>query len=761
MVSMDRKNALRALATATTFLAYNSNCWANNDIKIDNQNETIVVSSSAIIASGDTPPAPSSGNQVAAGGRAGILGERESLDIPFNIYSFTDDFINDQQANTLGDVLRNDASIVVGKSAGDFSEAYKFRGFNLSGADISYGGLYGVLPSKIVNTNLLGRVELLKGASTFVNGVSAGGGGVGGSVNIEPKHADNKPLTRLSTSYENKGHGELGFDIGRRFGDNNEFGVRISGSHEAGEKAIDNDRRKSTSGVLGIDYLGDRLKTSFDIGYEKDVYTGGNMALGFKEPGSPGWGNNYISNNLPSPPKASANYSPDWGNSENRTKFFLLRGEYVLTRNWTGYAAIGGNESDIFNREASVDVYNYSGLSSTGFMDTYAKSDSLAGQIGLRGDVQTAFVSHKINIGYSSVYTRIKQFMSYDAGSTEYNIFSENPPTWNNISKQSGVAKVLDNIGKPGLKQRISNKGLSISDELGFLDDTLLLTLGGRYQIIENRGYNTPNADMEHDDNLPAGAEINHYMEQAITPVYGLVYKITPSISLYANHVEGLQPANVAPTSMKDFPYLKNAGQSPGVVKSKQNEIGLNYNYDNIGGNISLFEIKQPRAVVNQSGTHYGFYDEIRNRGLELSLYGAPIDGIRLYSSASWTDATLTKSEGDINKGNTPPGIPNYQLVAGGEWDLPFNRNLTATGRVIHTGSQYLSESNKLKLEPWTRIDLGLRYMMKFSNKKITWRAGVENVTNKSYWASAATDGNSRLSVGEPRTFKLSMAIDF
>ncbi|WP_421509838.1 TonB-dependent receptor [Erwinia rhapontici] len=758
---MDNKCALRAFATVTTFLAYNSQGWANNELKVDNPSETIVVSSPAITASGDTPPTPLPGNQVAAGGRVGVFGERESLDIPFNIYSFTNDFINDQQANTLGDVLRNDASIVVGKSAGDFSEAFKFRGFNLSGSDISYGGLYGVLPSKIVNTNLLGRVELLKGASTFVNGVSAGSGGVGGSVNIEPKHADDKPLTRLSTSYENKEHGELGFDIGRRFGDSNEYGVRISGSHEAGEKAIDNDRRKSTSGVLGLDYRGERLKTSFDVGYEKDVFKGGNMALGFKEPGAPGWGSNYTNDKLPSPPKASANYSPDWGAGENITKFFLLRGEYILTSNWTGYAAIGGNKSDIFNREASVDIYNYSGLASTGFMDTYAESNSLAGQIGFRGDFQTAFVSHKINVGYSSVYTRLKQFMSYDAGSTEYNIFSGSLPSWHDISKQSGVNEVLNNIGSPGVKQRVSNKGVSFSDEFGFLDDTLLLTLGGRYQIIENRGYNTASSDIEHDDNLPAGAEVNHYREQQVTPIYGVVYKVTPTTSLYANHVEGLQPANVAPTSVKDFPYLNNPGQSPGVVKSRQNEIGLNYNNDKIGGNISLFEIKQPRAVVNQAGTHYGFYDEIRNRGLELSLYGAPIDEIRLYSSASWTDAKITESEGGVGKGNTPPGIPDYQLVAGGEWDLPFNRNLTATGRVIHTGSQYLSESNRLKLEPWTRLDLGLRYMMKVSNKKIIWRASVENVTNKSYWASAATDGNSRLSVGEPRTFKLSMAVDF
>jgi len=78
--------------------------------------------------------------------------------------------------------------------------------------------------------------------------------------------------------------------------------------------------------------------------------------------------------------------------------------------------------------------------------------------------------------------------MSHDAGSTEFNIFSGNPPTWNEISNREDMSEILDKRGAAGLKKRVSNKDLSISDDLGFFDDTLLVTLGGRYQVIENYG---------------------------------------------------------------------------------------------------------------------------------------------------------------------------------------------------------------------------------------------------------------------------------
>ena len=47
---------------------------------------------------------------------------------------------------------------------------------------------------------------------------------------------------------------------------------------------------------------------------------------------------------------------------------------------------------------------------------------------------------------------------------------------------------------------------------------------------------------------------------------------------------------------------------------------------------------------------------------------------------------------------------------------------------------------------------------MQRTENNIVWRAGVENVTNEHYWASAA---GGYLTQGDPRELKLSMTVDF
>src|SRR3546814_16984117 len=60
-------------------------------------------------------------------------------------------------------------------------------------------------------------------------------------------------------------------------------------------------------------------------------------------------------------------------------------------------------------------------------------------------------------------------------------------------------------------------------------------------------------------------------------------------------------------------------------------------------------------------------------------------------------------------QGNKPTGVPEYMLNANVEWDVPFLRALTLTGRVVNTGKQAANLTNTLFLPSWTRLDLGVR----------------------------------------------------
>ncbi len=105
-------------------------------------------------------------------------------------------------------------------------------------------------------------------------------------------------------------------------------------------------------------------------------------------------------------------------------------------------------------------------------------------------------------------------------------------------------------------------------------------------------------------------------------------------------------------------------------------------------------------------------------------------------------------------EGNTPYGIPKWQMNAGVEWDTPWNKDLTLSLRAIYTGTQYLNNSNADKLPSWVRYDFGTRYKTTVNNVPVTYRFSVENLFDKHYWSGAFSD--NFVTLGGPRTFKLS-----
>ena len=155
------------------------------------QLDDIVVTGSQV----GLPPAYA-GGQVATGGRIGLLGALDVMDTPFSTTNYTESLIRDQQARSVSDVLQNDPTIRVSKGFGNFQELYVLRGFPIYSDDMTYNGLYGVLPRQFVAAELLERVEVFRGASAFLNGAAPGGSGVGGAINLVPKRAPEAPLNR-------------------------------------------------------------------------------------------------------------------------------------------------------------------------------------------------------------------------------------------------------------------------------------------------------------------------------------------------------------------------------------------------------------------------------------------------------------------------------------------------------------------------------------------------------------------------------------
>ncbi|KXV22506.1 TonB-dependent receptor plug domain-containing protein, partial [Gluconobacter japonicus] len=156
--------------------------------------------------------------EVTSGGQLGVLGNKKGLDVPFNIRSYSSSMILNQQSQTLGQVLENDPSVRTTYGYGNFSEMFVIRGFAVNGDDVAINGLYGITPRQLVSPQLYDSVQVLNGASAFLNGAAPGGSAIGGNINLMFKHATDAPITRLSAGYTSSAMGDGSIDVGRRFG---------------------------------------------------------------------------------------------------------------------------------------------------------------------------------------------------------------------------------------------------------------------------------------------------------------------------------------------------------------------------------------------------------------------------------------------------------------------------------------------------------------------------------------------------------------
>ncbi|WP_240350522.1 Plug domain-containing protein, partial [Pseudomonas viridiflava] len=87
--------------------------WAATDTSASSGGP-MVLGETAISADKIAPqalPPVYAGGQVARGGQLGVLGSSDIMDVPFSMTSYTEQLIEDQQAEDIGDVLLNDAPV--------------------------------------------------------------------------------------------------------------------------------------------------------------------------------------------------------------------------------------------------------------------------------------------------------------------------------------------------------------------------------------------------------------------------------------------------------------------------------------------------------------------------------------------------------------------------------------------------------------------------------------------------------------------------
>ena len=696
---------------------------------------TVTVNASADASAEGLSPAYA-GGQVARGGRAGILGTQDNMDTPFAITAFTNELIQNQQARSVGDVLQNDPSIRVARGFGNFQEAYFIRGFLLSSDYVGYNGLYSLLPRQYISSELFERVEVLHGASAFLTGATPGGDGVGGVVNLLPKRAGNEPLSQVTLGTASGSQLYAAADVSRRFGPDQSTGIRLNMAHRDGGTDIDREKVKLDLVSLGLDWRSRDVRLSADIGHQEHrlSQTRTNVTLS----GAAG---------VPGAPDGKTNWAQPWSYSNERDTFGTVRGEVDLNTNVAAWFAGGMRRGDEANSLANLTVSNAAtGAGTTYRFDNTGQEDIKTGELGIRAKLGTGPVKHALVASYAYFGSERKNAFVYDFLNTQAtNLYG---PVLSALPAYSADAFGYD-LGNPVRTDKKQLTSFAIGDTLSFLDDTLLLTLGARRQVLKSQTYA-----------YGSGARTEGYDTTRTSPAAGLVFKAGKALSFYGNYIESLSPGQNAPALSGNLP-VSNAGQPLPAYVAKQKEIGVKYDGGRFGASAALFSTDRPRALRNAAGA-FAIEGKDNHQGLETTVYGEPMRGLRLLGGVTWLDAKQKSTGSAATDGKKVIGVPDAQATLNAEWDVPGVRGLALNGRVTTTGGSYSDAQNTLKVRGWTRFDIGARYTTEVQGRLLTLRAKVDNVADKNYWSSVGGYANAGyLVLGAPRTFTLSASVDF
>ena len=693
---------------------------------------TVTVNASAdASAQGLSPAYP--GGQVARGGRAGILGTKDAMDTPFSITSYTNELIQDRHARSVGDVLQNDPTVRVARGFGNFQEAFFIRGFILDSDDTAYNGLYSLLPRQYIATELFERVEVLRGASAFLNGASPNGGGLGGSINLLPKRAPNEPLNRVTFGVASGGQTQVAADIARRFGPDGNTGIRVNAAGRNGGTAVDHEDVQLGLLAVGLDWRSRDVRLSGDIGWQdhKLKNTRTNVTLG------------SAVTTVPSVPDNQTNFAQPWSYSNERDVFGTLRGEWDLSPSTTAWAAAGARRGEEANSLANLTVTNAaSGAATTYRFDNTRKDSVNTGELGLRGKLQTGSVGHEWVAVASHYDFEKKNAYAMDWRNTHatnlYNPIATNLP---GFSANTLFGGDLANPLRTG-STRLSS--VALGDTMAFMDNRLLFTVGLRHQKMEIANYD-----------YGTGLQTDRYDQSRTSPLLAAVYKVNKGLSVYANYVEGLSQGQTAPST------ATNRGEMLAPYVSKQKEVGIKFDAGRMGGSVALFSTTKPRAFLNTANL-FSTSGKDRHQGIELAVQGEATKGLRLLGGLTWLDAKQLTTGAAATDGQRVIGVPKLQANLGAEWDVPGVPGLAVDGRWVHTGASYANATNTLRVPGWNRLDVGARYMTEVQGKLVTLRARIDNLTNRNYWASVGGyPGSGYLVVGAPRTLSLSVSVDF
>ncbi|MFU8617904.1 TonB-dependent receptor [Neisseria sp. LACPHL-SPEC-2024-00856] len=709
----------------------------------------------------------------------GLLGKANAFTAPITVVNYDEQALNNTEARTLVDaVAKKDASVwQFGGESNTLTGLY-FRGYQLDSRQFSVNGLAGMYGTQGTASVQVGSAQLIKGASTAVNGMDPEGA-VSGSVNIETKKAADEGNRKIGLGWFSNNRAQGTFDLGQRFGENKEFGVRANGKLRHGDTPRHGYSEDNKEFALNADYRGETLRVAFDSIYAKRKTNGGRARIQDIQ---------NAGGRLFDAPDGKTNLLPSWNWQNTVGETNMLTFEWDAFDNAQITGGIGYNKARYYGTLISPTVCGTSGASSqtetctaanqyhTGtarLTDQYFRTLSM--NLTARGEFETGPVTHNWSTAFDRVIRQRKTINGSGNGTSKIEVKANE-----NIANQlaSFKADYPNSWAKTAnLDANIKVNSLALSDTLGFVDNKYRLTLGGRFQAVEY----TDKKKLQSGD------------AKRFSPMLMAAWVPQPDLVVYGNYMEDLEPADIKTDDSSETTMAK-----PRV--SRQFEVGVRKNWGDFVMTLNAFQIKRPgywrgNTVKSGSGTggaagstggsttgsagsnsDFARYkaqggtagDEQgmeRNRGIEFNAYANLLNKtLRPTLGLMYLQSTVKNYPNAADNLVNGVQVANPRVIAkaGVEWDAPFAKGLTLNGNVSYFGKSYQDTKKQYAFPSYTLVDVGARYKTKLGKNTLTVSSSVENLFNKNYWqVQRGQFDRSFAVVGMPRTYWLKAELDF
>ncbi len=229
---------------------------------------------------------------------------------------------------------------------------------------------------------------------------------------------------------------------------------------------------------------------------------------------------------------------------------------------------------------------------------------------------------------------------------------------------------------------------------------------------------------------------------------------LSETLTFYAGYTRGLEESGIAPLN------ASNAGEAQPASLTEQIDAGLRYAFrPGLTLVAGVFEVSKP-YFDRDAANFFTRVGALRHRGVEMSLSGQPIEGLKVVVGTQLLQARVsgfTVDQGLI--GPVPPGRTPVLVRLNGNYGPAGWRGFSLNGQVNFEDSQYANRINNFRIPSATVLDLGARYDFKAMSASASLRFDVRNVTNLYGWTVNGSAGN--FMALPPRRYSVRMAADF